>query len=108
MKTFEECCREVLQKNHPERDHLHDELTKIAINPTVTQAAELYAQEKLKRILEEVRFASNQWQAKSDHETDNANKAAYSTIAYAVGRIGTRIEELITSSQRQGDDTATN
>lgn len=97
MKTFEQCCREVAEKNYPNSpDAVAFFMASSALmHPMHQQAAHLYAQEKLKGLLEVAKQEAAQWQTKSDKENDISNKAAYSMTAYAVTRIANRIEELI-------------
>lgn len=90
MKTFDECCHEVAKKHG-----LGQTLVTGHRAVYFTEAAHLYAQEKLKGLLEVAKQEAAQWQNKSDKETDISNKAAYSMTAHAVNRIATRIEELI-------------
>lgn len=98
MKTFEQCCRDVAKKHG-----LGQTLVTGHRATYFTQAAHLYAQEKLKWLLEVAKQEAAQWQNKSDKENDISNKAAYSMTAYAVNRIAnriaTRIEELINETK---------
>jgi len=107
MKTFEQCCRDVAEKNWPDSpDKVRFFMATYATHPVTTQSAELYANEKLKGLLEEVR----------EFEADlskNRNKLKGDFVEYFVNgftahqiHIATRIEELLSSSQRQENDTA--
>lgn len=99
MKTFDQCCREVAKEKWPDSLEWQDLLAKSLSCAEASQAAHLYAQEKLKRLLEVAKQEAAQWQTKSDKENDILNKAVYSMTAYAVNRIATRIEELIAGSK---------
>lgn len=90
MKTFEQCLRKVgEEKGYPK------DVVEMYVADWLTEAAHLYAKDKLKGLLEVAKQEAAQWQTKSDKENDISNKAAYSMTAYAVNRIATRIEEMI-------------
>lgn len=86
MKTFEQCCLEVAEKNYPNSpDAVAFFMASSALmHPINQQAATLYANEKLKGLLEEVRGLERDYRM---------NWLADSAIAS--NRIATRIEELI-------------
>lgn len=94
MKTFDECCQDVAKKHG-----LGQTLVTGHRAVYFTQAAHLYANDKLKGLLEVAKQEAEQWQTKSDKENDISNKAAYSMTAHAVNRIANRIEELINETK---------
>lgn len=93
MKTFEQCLNDAAKEYGGSFIDARP-YDRISIR-MANEAAHLYANEKLKGLLEVAKQEAAQWQTKSDKENDISNKAAYSMTAYAVNRIATRIEEMI-------------
>lgn len=95
MKTFDECCHYVAKKHGLGK-------TLVTKHRAVyfTEAANLYAQEKLKGLLEEVREREAIWKELKDNELLSAlAKDVYMGRHFESTEISTRIEEMINETK---------
>ena len=94
MKTFEQCCREAAQKLDIKKMPMHPCDVQL-----VTEAAELYANEKLKWLLEEVNVFAQVFEQKSESAEDEGQGCNLSGRAASYREIASRIEELLNQTK---------
>lgn len=90
MKIFDQCCQEVAKKHGLGK-------TLVTGHRVVyfTEAANLYANEKLKGLLDEVNLFAQVFEQKSESAEDEGQGCHLSGRAAVYREIATRIEEMI-------------